>query len=460
MIADLTAGKIRCVIVKDLSRFGRDYIDTGRYLERIFPELEVRFIAVTDGIDSLKQSYDMLLPIKNIFNEQYARDISQKIQAAMHAKQQAGEFIGAFASYGYKKSAANKNKLVIDPYAASVVRRIFSLYIQGYGKQQIAKLLNQEGILCPTEYKRINGEIYQNSNRLEHTTYWSYSTINSILHREMYVGNMVQGTRYQRMRSRQKTVARENWIVVEGTHEPIVDREIWETTQRLLQKRAYTPAFQKNRNHFAGLLKCGDCGRSMAKYSWKRADGTRIAWMNCGTYRRNGTQFCTPHAIPLQVIEDIVLQDWKAILQGTEHLQERILGQLSADRRQETSAAEYKRIETELERIRRRKQAVYEDYQDGLISREELVSYRQEYLRKEELYARQRDTMRQKQQEVMTPVSLRLLEQKRFQQLNRSIIVEMVQEILIYENHRIRIRYRFSDEAKNLFSDRYSAENS
>ena len=183
MIADLTAGKIRCIVVKDLSRFGRDYIDTGRYLERIFPELEVRFIAVTDGIDSLKQSYDMLLPIKNIFNEQYARDISQKIQAAMHAKQQAGEFIGAFASYGYKKSAANKNKLVIDPYAASVVRRIFSLYIQGYGKQQIAKLLNQEGILCPTEYKRINGEIYQNSNRLEHTTYWSYSTINSILHR-------------------------------------------------------------------------------------------------------------------------------------------------------------------------------------------------------------------------------------------------------------------------------------
>ena len=198
----------------------------------------------------------------------------------------------------------------------------------------------------------------------------------------------------------------------------------------------------------------------MAKYSWKRADGTKIAWMNCGTYRRNGTQFCTPHAIPLQVIEDIVLQDWKAILQGTEHLQEQILEQLSADRRQDTSDEECKRIETELERIRRRKQAVYEDYQDGLISREELVSYRQEYLRKEELYAKQRETVRRKQQEAMTPLSPRLLEQKRFQQLNRSIIVEMVQEILIYENHRIRIRYRFSDEAKNLFLDRYSAENS
>ena len=151
MMADINSGKIHCVIVKDLSRFGRDYIDTGRYLERIFPDIGVRFIAVTDGIDSRRQSYDMLLPIKNIFNEQYARDISKKIQTAVKTKQRAGEFIGAFPSYGYKKSPANKNKLVIDSYAADVVRRIFSLYIQGYGKQQIAKLLNQEGVLCPAE---------------------------------------------------------------------------------------------------------------------------------------------------------------------------------------------------------------------------------------------------------------------------------------------------------------------
>ena len=127
MIADIKAGKVNCVIVKDLSRFGRDYIDTGKYLERFFPDNDVRFISITDNIDSIKQAYDMLLPIKNIFNEQYARDISKKVHAAMNTKQKAGEFIGAFASYGYKKSLADKNKLVIDEYAANVIRRIFEI---------------------------------------------------------------------------------------------------------------------------------------------------------------------------------------------------------------------------------------------------------------------------------------------------------------------------------------------
>ena len=188
MLEDLEHGTVNCVVVKDLSRFGRDYIDTGRYLERYFPELEVRFISVSDGIDSLKHSYDMLLPIKNVFNEQYARDISGKIHATLSAKQKAGEFIGAFPSYGYRKSPSDKNRLVIDEYAAGIVRRIFSLYLQGCGKQRIAALLNEEGILCPAEYKKAVGMNYRNPNRLPGMAHWSYSTVNSILHREMYAG--------------------------------------------------------------------------------------------------------------------------------------------------------------------------------------------------------------------------------------------------------------------------------
>ena len=309
MITDIEDGKVNCVVVKDLSRFGRDYIDTGRYLERYFPELGVRFISVTDSIDSMKQAYDMLLPIKNIFNEQYARDISKKIQATVKSKQKAGEFIGAFTSYGYKKSPVNKNKLVIDDYAADVVRRIFSLYIQGYGKQRIAKLLNAEGILCPAEYKKVNGENYKNWNRLESTTYWSYSTINSILHREMYVGNMVQGTKHQRMRSKQKKMPKEDWIIVENTHEPIIDKETWEKAQSLLKKRTRELDLETNKNIFAGFVKCGDCGRSMAKNMWRRADGSKTYSLYCGTYKRIGKEYCTPHTLPMAVLEDIVLGD-------------------------------------------------------------------------------------------------------------------------------------------------------
>ena len=170
MEADLESGKVNCVLVKDLSRFGRDYIEMGRYLERVFPTQGVRFIAVNDHVDSQQGSYDMLLPMKNIFNTQYARDISDKVRSAIHAKQQRGEFIGAFPSYGYQKDPANHNRLVVDPAAAQVVRRIFDLFEHGWGKIKIAKQLNAEGIPSPSEYKRILGERYHNGRKIEQTT--------------------------------------------------------------------------------------------------------------------------------------------------------------------------------------------------------------------------------------------------------------------------------------------------
>lgn len=228
MIRDIEAGLVDCVAVKDLSRLGRDYIDTGRLLERYFPDMGVRFISLADGIDSRKQEYDMLLPIKNIFNEQYARDISRKIHAVVRTKQKAGEFIGAFACYGYRKSPSDKNRLVVDERAAEVVRMIFQLFLEGKGKNTIARMLNDRGIPCPSEYKRLNGENYRNGGRLSGQSCWTYSTVNKILHSEMYLGNMVQGRRFQRMRGKAKQVDRENWIVVEGTHEAIIDRQVWE----------------------------------------------------------------------------------------------------------------------------------------------------------------------------------------------------------------------------------------
>lgn len=181
MLRDMESGCIRCVLVKDLSRFGRDYIETGRYLERWLPEHGVRFIAVTDNIDSARGAYDMMMPLKNLFNTQYARDISQKVKSALRAKQQRGEFIGAFASYGYCKDPRNRNRLVIDPPAAEVVRRIFALFENGTGKLRIARQLNEEGIPCPSEYKRLTGEKYRNNHRLAATTYWTYATIHRIL---------------------------------------------------------------------------------------------------------------------------------------------------------------------------------------------------------------------------------------------------------------------------------------
>lgn len=463
MIADIEEGRVNCVIVKDLSRFGRDYIDTGRYLERVFPELGVRFISVSDGIDSIRQAYDMLLPIKNIFNEQYARDISKKIQATVKAKQKAGEFIGAFTSYGYKKSFVDKNKLVVDEYAAEVVRKVFRLYVGGMGKLSIAKLLNAEGILCPSEYKMANGENYKNCNRLESTSYWTYSTINAMLKNEMYVGNMVQGKKHQQMRSRQRLVEKENWIIVRGTHEPIIDPETWEKAQRLLKQKRRDLGLEENKNIFAGFIICGDCGRAMMKNTWKRADGCRTYSFYCGTYKRQGKGYCTPHTLPLHVLEDIVLEDLRAVIHNVRNLQELVESQsFHYPKAEEISEEELVRAKGERERVQKLKKSGYEDYKEGLISKEEFLAYREDYLKKEELYTKRIQALEEKKKDHVAqdafemPWLKRLLELKDIETLDREIVVEMIDEIIVYENHKIKICYNFGNEMEGLFSDAYS----
>lgn len=451
MIADIEDGKVNCVIVKDLSRFGRDYIDTGKYLERYFPDHEVRFISITDHIDSMKQTYDMLLPIKNIFNEQYARDISQKVHSSMKTKQKAGEFIGAFASYGYRKSPADKNRLVVDEYAAEIVRRIFRMYLNGQGKNSIAAALNREGIVCPSEYKKMNGENYRNSQRLETTSYWTYSTIHHLLQNEMYAGNMVQGKKTQRMRGRQHAVDREDWIIVKNTHEAIIDAATWEKTQNLLKRRTRTPALHTDHTVFAGFLKCGDCGRALVKKTGSRGHGKEIVHYYCGTYVRSGRQYCTPHAVPHAVLEKIISEDIQTILEQMGDLRPLVEQSRTAAASKRETGRETDRISAELEKIRKWKKAVYEDYREELVSREEFLSYRQDYEKKEKLLAGQLACLEERRSTENNfdpyeePFIKRLVERKSIERLDRELLAEMIQEIKVYENRRIKIVYNFSE---------------
>lgn len=453
MLSDIDEKKVNCIIVKDLSRFGRDYIETGRYLERVFPELGVRFISMTEQIDSFRQSYDILLPIKNILNEQYARDISDKIQMTVKLKQRAGEFIGAFASYGYRKCSGNKNQLLIDEYAAGVVRRIFHMYVQGIGKQSIARILNTEGILCPSEYKKLNGEQYRNGNRLDKTSYWTYSTIHHVLNNEMYIGNMVQGKKHQRMRSRQHLVDKEEWIRVEHTHEPIIDRNTWDKVQNLLTKKHRDMNCRMNQNIFAGLMKCGDCGRSMVTNFWRRADGTKSYTCYCGTYKRYGKQYCTPHTLSFGLLYDVVLRDLQAMIQNAENLQGIVEEQLMGTAKSKSGSGEERiKLQEELVRVRKWKQSIYEDYKEELISKEEFLSYQEDYQRKESFYVKQIEWLEKQQEENITehileiPWFRRLLEKNEVQELDREIVVEMIDRITVYENQKIKIFYNFDSE--------------
>lgn len=455
MLHDIEQREVNCVIVKDLSRFGRDYIDTGRYLERFFPEKGVRFISISDGIDSMKQAYDMIVPIKNIFNEQYARDISKKIQATVKMKQKSGEFIGAFASYGYKKSPLDKNKLVIDEYPAGVVRRIFDMYVSGIGKQRIARILTDEGIACPSAYKQLNGEQYKNAY-YSGKNYWTYSTINSILKKEIYIGNMVQGTKHQTMRSKQNRMNKADWIIVSGTHEAIIDKATWEKAQLLLERRTRQLDLMTNQNIFAGYVRCGDCDAAMSKISWKRADGTKSQSFYCGTYKRYGNKYCSPHALPIPVLEQIVLDDLKKIIDSISDL-ERLVKEKPVKKALEGHLQEQRaKLELELEKISKWKQSLYEDYKEEIISKEEYIAYREEYTEKQNLLKKQLDALKERcvpDEEKLpeSPWVSRLLQFKEITSLDRSIIVEMIDKILVYDNRRIRIIYNFSDELENLF---------
>ncbi|MCI8359262.1 MAG: recombinase family protein [Lachnospiraceae bacterium] len=451
MINDIESGNVNCIIVKDLSRFGRDYIETGRYLERYFPAQNVRFISVTDHIDSFVQSYDMLLPIKNIFNEQYARDISQKIHASIQTRQKAGEFIGAFASYGYRKSPFDKNKLITDEYAAGIVRRIFDLYNKGYGKLRIAGLLNAEGILCPSAYKNANGEHYRNASRTGAPSFWSYSTISRILQNEIYIGNMVQGRKTQHMRGKAQIKQPKDWIVVPDTHDAIIDRDTWQKTQNLLNRRTRNLDLSSGSSMLAGFLKCGDCGRALVK-----KNGASGICYCCGSYVRSGRQYCTPHRISCNTLEYILLNDLNAILHSMNDLSKVVKKQISdSSAAENTHTSEKKRIMTELERTGKLKKAVYEDYRDELISKEEFISYRQNYTAREELLTKQLENLEKTENPQNlsaaydTPWIHHLLAHREIEQLDRTIVTAMLQEIKVFENKKIKVYYRFSDDTKD-----------
>lgn len=347
MLRDIEAEKVNCIIVKDLSRFGRDYIDVGRYLERWLPEHGVRFIAIGDNVDSESGPYDMLLPVKNVFNEQYARDISKKVKSAVKTKQRRGEFVGAFPSYGYRKDPENHGKLIVDPPAAQVVQRIFDLFEGGMGKIMIAKVLNEEGVPCPSEYKRLNGERYNNGRRIQNTTYWTYATIHRMLQNQMYAGNLEQGRNYRpQLHGKAKQLERNQWIVVSGTHEAIIDAEQWERVQSLLSKDTRTLDFDKNVSPFAGFLRCGDCGRAMSKTNHPGG-----VYYCCGSYKRYGPTVCSRHGISQKELEEILLYDLNQIIQAVGDLKELTAQAAEKPVKQRNLQAERERCRGVLDRL-------------------------------------------------------------------------------------------------------------
>lgn len=367
----------------------------------------------------------------------------------MQSKQKQGAFIGAFASYGYQKDPGDHNHLIIDPPAAAVVKRVFDLFENGMGKIKIAKLLNEEGIPCPSMYKQLQGARYQNGQRLDSTSYWTYSTIHRMLHNRIYAGDMEQGKTPRRtMHGKAKKAAEEDWFVVSNTHEAIIQPDQWARVQTLLEHTTKNLNFEENVSPFSGFLRCGDCGRAMCKT--KSAGGI---YYSCGSYKRYGASVCTKHSISHAVLEQIVLEDLNKIIAAVGDLQA-LANEVADTHERITPERECEKLNALLERVIRLKKSAYEDYCDGLLSREELLQYREDYQRQEKQIKTQLAQLMPEQVDPLkNPWVDSLLKRGRLEHLDRTTVAETVKQILIFENGKIEITYNFSDDLGILNAD-------
>lgn len=268
MMYDVYNGKVNCIVVKDLSRFGREYIEMGEYVEKIFPLLGVRFIAINDNVDNHVSPYDVSVPIKNVINALYAKDTSRKVSAAFRTKQLNGDYIGGFGPYGYVKSEDDIHKLVVDPEAARVVKMIYNWKLEGYGVVSICRMLVANGIAPPGKYKYDKG-IFK-SEKYANMKYWREATVMKILTNEMYIGNMVQGRTKRSLYNNMplRLMDKDHWIIVENTHEAIISKEDFCKVQDMLAEYDRKPAVRKTHkkeNIFKGKVICGECGHKMTR---------------------------------------------------------------------------------------------------------------------------------------------------------------------------------------------------
>ena len=378
LVQDATDGKINLVLCKDLSRLGRDYIEAGRYTDYIFPSLGCRFIALNDGVDTIHKNNEMMVILKNVMNDLYARDTSNKIKAVKQATFKAGKFIGCYAPYGYMKSPEDKHKLIPDPVTAPIVRRIFDLRTQGNGHRKIAIILNEDGIPSPKMYYYMT--LGQEHHRYE-TTAWSDMTIKHILKNEVYIGHLVQNKTGNVSYKNHKQIAKpqEEWIKVENTHEPLIEKEVWDFVQTT-ENRPVRGRSGKNGmvSLFAGILCCMDCGGAMrfsTDYRKRSKSGKPSEYKAylCNRYMSGGRNACSPHYINQRLLVELVTLDirTKACLaqNNPDELKAKLLEKRAAASMEQAKAmqATLDALDKRLAELERLVQAAYEDKVMGKI---------------------------------------------------------------------------------------------
>ena len=453
MMGDIEAGLIDCVIVKDLSRLGRDYIGSGRLIQKTFPEHEVRFIAIGDNYDSLTADFNeesLVLPVKNFINDAYCRDISVKVKSQQKMKRESGQYIGAFAMYGYMKDPDDKNHLIIDKYAAGIVESIFEWKVDGYSFKAIAERLNDMGVLSPLEYKKSNGEKFKTGFHTRKRGKWSAQAVRRILMDETYTGTLVQGKSERVNYKVKKSVVKpaEEWVRIPDAHEAIVSKDLFGVVQQLLRTDCRS-ASGKNTSHlYSGLLFCGDCGEQMTRRIVRHGSSTRVYYI-CSNYNKN--KKCSRHSIPEEDLDRLVLYGIKSRIGIILDQMAVVVGVKNLDMRYDDIVAFDKEIvdlKAEQEKYRKLRAALYEDYKKGIISEEDFKTFSAIY---EEKHGAIESDLEKQMENLKNlfknglEAGMKLEEYKDVldvEELSRTTLVHLVEKIFVYEDKRVQVVLR------------------
>ncbi len=463
MIEDIKSGRINYVLVKDLSRLGRNYIEVGRYLEILFPMLNVRFIAINDNIDSVANpdsSSNAMVSFKNVMNDEYCRDISNKIRSVLTAKRRQGKFIGSFASYGYMKDPENHNHLIVDEEVSGVVRDIFDWFLSGMSVIGIAKKLNEQGIMNPSAYKRYKGMKYRHPQYDMNDTLWPDSSVKRILKNRLYTGDMVQGKTKIKSYKVQVSVniPEEDWIIVENTHEAIIDKDTFTKVQAIFDRDCRTPPGQHRCYVLSGYVKCADCKRAMNRklISQPYAD---YGYYICSTFKKMNHGACTKHTIRSDKLEKAVLETLKAHIQLAVSLDE-IMADLKERQVKARSSGRLEKSltakEQQLASINLYKLDLYPDWKSGVITQDEYVAMKARF---DAQIAQLQEEIQHIKQEIVSYKNLvqeensfltYFLAHKNIDTLTREAVVELIDTIYVHEGGEITIKFKYQDEYLRL----------
>jgi DNA invertase Pin-like site-specific DNA recombinase len=467
MMADIESGRVNCCITRDLSRFGREYIETGRYLRRIFPAYGVRFIAINDNLDTLSDSGDDLtMSLKSIINDAYCRDISIKTRSALNVKRANGDYIGACPVYGYRKSEYNRNLLVPDvspsgfgehqTFAANIVREIYKLKLSGLSAARIADKLNELGVLSPYQYKKDRGLPHPKGGVADvEDAKWSAKAVIRILTDEIYTGTLTQGKcgtpNYKLKELRQKPEG--EWHRTENAHEAIISKTDFELVQRIMLLDTRTSPVGDKVYVFSGLLICGSCGSRMIRKSALGSGGKRYYNYWCPTTKKGGCQHS--HMICEDVLSACVLENIKAHIANVASL-ETLLAGLDTDRIGRELAdrltAQHEENERRLERIREFKAGLYENMISGNLSKDEYKSLKSKYGDDADVLIAANERLKQEIDDALSCKSERMAWIEHFKQfetlenLDRKTVATLIRSIKIIGKKEIEIEFNYRSE--------------